>query len=418
MHLNHAYMIPWYESCSVTSIIHLFFRTIDTHPQARFWLFSSIMSEIAPAFNGTVCIVGAGAAGLTAGYTLKQRGIENIIILEASSTLGGRIRKVQDFASFPIDVGAEWIHVAPTILNKITGVPNTSSQIKTFRYDANPYQEWDQGEFVPYNLKVRDYKFVNYTWFDFFNDFIAPSIVNNIIFDSQVQMIDYTTDNGTAKVRIVTQSGNEFECDRVIVTVPLQILKDGDITFIPPLSSERLAALDVALMPPGLKVFLEFTETFYPINFGFAKYDNVKVGDHLYFDATLGQQDTDQHILGLFAMGEPTKDYLNHHTTHDDLRDYILNELDYMFDNKASETFVRLIVQNWTDEPFIRGSYSEYFDRTEIIRAVSLPIDNVVYFAGEAMPADGEWYGYVHGAALSGQKAANSIVKSAGRTLK
>jgi monoamine oxidase len=313
-------------------------------------------------------------------------------------------------------VGGEWIHVAPTILNEITGVPGTSDQINTFLYDANPYQEWDEGEFVPYNLEVTDYKFVNYTWFDFFNDFIAPSIVNDIVFDSQVQTIDYTGD--TAMVRMVTQSGNEFKCDRAIVTVPLQILKDGDITFIPPLSSERIAALDVALMPPGLKVFLEFTETFYPVNFGFAKYytDDVVVGDHLYYDETLGQ-DSDQHILGLFALGEPAEDYLNH-TTQDDLCDYILAELDYMFDDKASDTFVRLIVQNWTDEPFIRGSYSEYFDRTEIIRAVSLPIDDVVYFAGEAMPADGEWYGYVHGAALSGQKAANSIVKSAGRTLK
>jgi monoamine oxidase len=200
---------------------------------------------------------------------------------------------------------------------------------------------------------------------------------------------------------MVTDNGNEFECDRAIVTVPLQILKDGDITFIPPLSSERLAALDVALMPPGLN-----------INFGFAKYytDDVEVGDHLYYDETLGQ-DSDQHILGLFAMGEPAEDYLKH-TTQDDLRDYILTELDDMFDYKASDTFVRLIVQNWTGEPFIRGSYSEYFGRTEIIRAVSLSIDDVVYFAGEAMPADDEWYGYVHGAALSGQKAANSIVSS------
>ena len=368
------------------------------------------MSDTAPAFDGTVCIVGAGAAGLTAGYTLKQRGIDSIIILEASSTLGGRIRKVQDFASFPIDVGGEWIHVAPTILNKITGVPGTSDQIKTILYDANPYQEWDEGEFVPYNLKVSDYKFVNYTWFDFFDDFIVPSVANKIVFDSQVRTIDYTGD--TAMVRMVTNNGKEFECDRAIVTVPLQILKDGDITFIPPFSSERLAALDMALMPPGLKVFLEFTETFYPLSFGFAKYytDDVKVGDHLYYDETLGQE-SEQHILGLFAVGNPAEDYLQH-TTQDDLRDYILTELDDMFDGKASDTFVRMIVQNWSDEPFIRGSYSEYFDRKEIIRAVSLPIDDVVYFAGEAMPANGEWYGYVHGAALSGRKAANAIVRS------
>ena len=56
-----------------------------------------------------VLIIGAGAAGITAGHLLAERGVD-FEILEASSTHGGRVRKVDDFVDFPIDIGGEWIH--------------------------------------------------------------------------------------------------------------------------------------------------------------------------------------------------------------------------------------------------------------------------------------------------------------------
>ncbi len=50
-----------------------------------------------------VVIVGAGVAGLTAGYLLEQSGVE-FEILEARSEYGGRVRKLEGFADFPIDI--------------------------------------------------------------------------------------------------------------------------------------------------------------------------------------------------------------------------------------------------------------------------------------------------------------------------
>jgi len=61
--------------------------------------------ELGP-FNGKVLIIGAGAAGLTAGYLLNQNNID-FEILEASDQFGGRIRIDNDFADFPIPLGAE-----------------------------------------------------------------------------------------------------------------------------------------------------------------------------------------------------------------------------------------------------------------------------------------------------------------------
>ena len=55
-----------------------------------------------------ILIVGAGVAGITAGHILAEHGVD-FEIFEASATYGGRVRKVDDFVDFPIDLGAEWI---------------------------------------------------------------------------------------------------------------------------------------------------------------------------------------------------------------------------------------------------------------------------------------------------------------------
>lgn len=75
-------------------------------------------SKIETSDAGNMIIIGAGAAGLSAGYLLQQQGIE-FQILEASSNYGGRMKRTTEFANFPIPLGAEWIHVKPNILEEI-----------------------------------------------------------------------------------------------------------------------------------------------------------------------------------------------------------------------------------------------------------------------------------------------------------
>lgn len=60
-------------------------------------------------YSGTVTIIGAGAAGLYAGWLLKQAGA-TVKILEATDRIGGRIKELIGFADFPIELGAEEIH--------------------------------------------------------------------------------------------------------------------------------------------------------------------------------------------------------------------------------------------------------------------------------------------------------------------
>ncbi|MEM9076760.1 MAG: NAD(P)-binding protein [Bacteroidota bacterium] len=65
-------------------------------------------------FNGTVLIIGAGAAGMAAGYLLQQLGVAYQIV-EADVSYGGRFRTNTTFTDFPIPLGAEWLHISESV---------------------------------------------------------------------------------------------------------------------------------------------------------------------------------------------------------------------------------------------------------------------------------------------------------------
>lgn len=56
-----------------------------------------------------VIIVGAGVAGLSAGYHLFKNGLKDFLILEARKRIGGRIINIQ-MGNEKVELGAKWIH--------------------------------------------------------------------------------------------------------------------------------------------------------------------------------------------------------------------------------------------------------------------------------------------------------------------
>jgi monoamine oxidase len=362
----------------------------------------------------TILIIGAGAAGLTAAYTLKWAGVEDFKILEASSAYLGRVRKNGTFASdFPIDIGGEWIHLDPSILDTIVDDSECVVDIETTPYKPE-YFWWNGAEISKETVKGNDYKFVNYTWFDFFNDWIAVDVLDKILFDCQVTNIDWAS----SPVNVTCSEGTEFAASQVIITVPIKILQDEDINFNPALPANFVAAYNTPLMAPGLKVFFKFRTAFYPEAFNLESdftQEDLEYGesDRFFYDAAYGQETSD-NILGVVVVGEVAARYVD--LSDEEIVQTFLADLDGVFAGAATENYVESMVQNWNAEPFVRGAYSFYKDQWSAIDTLRMPLNGRLFFAGEAIPIEESDYahGFVHGAALSGRRAAYEAMSAEG----
>lgn len=348
-----------------------------------------------------VLIIGAGAAGLTAGYRLQQRGID-FQILEASSTYGGRMKRNLGFADFPLPMGAEWLHTAPRVFDDIAANPALDVAVQTVGYKHDDiYAFWDGENLTRENLGVQtDRKFLNSSWFDFFDQFIVPPIADYIQFQTPVTAID--TSQGRAVVQ--TSSGEEFTADVVLVTVPLKMLQERRISFVPPLPLSKIEAIDTAVFWEGYKAFLEFEDPFYPA------YTEIQVtpetaGQHSFYDAAYGQN-TQRHILGLFAVGRAARPYLGLSETA--VTRLILRQLDEIFDGRASPRFRKITTLDWSSEPYIGGAYVQDHEDWDRIRQLGRPVGPHLYFAGEAYTT-GENWGAVHNAALAAKRVIDQM---------
>ena len=212
---------------------------------------------------------------------------------------------------------------------------------------------------------------------------------------------------------VVTTSDNTtYEADKVLVTVPIKVLQDELIEFAPTLPSAKVNAINQVYMGDGLKVFIEFSEKFYPDLLSFGNVTSLLTGadDRLYYDAAF-RKDSNRHILGLFTVQSAASMYTNLGSDQA-IIDFVLAELDEIFDNKASETYLNHVIQNWSAEPFVRGSYSYDFDgdTQSIMNTILEPVANKLFFAGEALNLENQ--STVHGASESAYQVIRNMLTS------
>lgn len=352
-------------------------------------------------FQGKVTIIGAGAAGLTAGYLLKQKGID-FQLLEASGRYGGRMKTHTGFADFPISLGAEWLHVKRDIFDEILNNPSIIAGLQTKPYDL-------EKDVVLYKGKNRtlkhfgigvDQKFINSSWLNFFEDYILESVQDNIQFNEQVVFIDYSEQ----KISVKTKS-KSYISDRVILTVPVKLLQQKAITFVPELPLKKQKAIDKIYVWDGFKAFIEFSERFYPTFTAFRLKPEWK-GEKLYYDASYAQK-TKRHILGLFTVGKGTLPYRE--LSDEELIRFILQELDSVFHGQASKTYIKHISQNWNQEAFAQGAYIYDDENWKRIRELGKSVHNRLYFAGDGY-TDGSDWSSVHAAARAAIRAVDEIL--------
>lgn len=405
-------------------------------------------------YDGKVLIVGAGAAGLYAGYILKSLGID-FTILEASSVYGGRMGKLNGFADYAIDTGAQWMHGKNSLIADLVA----SKKIKTTLHDAElsfwfnqqivkslpkdpfifeatnlpdlSFKEYaqQQGFGTEYNNIIEaiagdqgasattlsaywnykeeenwvsgddDYKF-NETYFDVIDRYIAQVVSSKISYNVPITSIDYSTNN-----IVVTDSSNkQHVANKVIITVPIAILKLNEITFKPSLPLQKTTAFSKIGMGPGMKVFLKFNKKFYAAEL----YGGSVCG--AYVDDTLGKT-SNNHVLMAFVMGEQATK-LNALGTDIAITNALLQELDTIYNGQATTHFITSSVQNFTNKPFIKGAYSYSTIGMGNAREIAAqPVDDKLFFAGEAMNTHGH-HQTVHGAIESGYKAVMVLLET------
>jgi monoamine oxidase len=353
----------------------------------------------ASSFNGTtVIIIGAGAAGLFAAYTLEYLGIDYLLLEANANHVGGRAQELNNFVDVPLDLGPEWIHVHPKIRqdlllfdDKVTDevFPYRPDTIRMYRNERLWRRNWMRWFY-------QEYKFRNTTWHSYLQTYVYPYVANRTVLHAEVVTIDSSSSDG---VIVTARDGRMFQGDRVIVASPVSVLQQGDIQFVPEMPDEKRAALDRVDMSAGIKAWIEFDECFYPDWTMFTSSD-----EKLYLNAVF-HKPTKRHVLLLFEVGPTAYSRIDLNDTM--LLQSILDELDDIFDGKASAHYMQHRIQNWSKEPYIKGAYS--FNSYPEEEAMMRPLyNNRVYFCGEYLGQT--QHATVHGAALSGRRVAQQVL--------
>ncbi|MCI4671783.1 MAG: FAD-dependent oxidoreductase [Bacteroidia bacterium] len=334
-------------------------------------------------FDGKVVIIGAGGAGLAAAKILERNNID-YLILEASDRYGGRLKKDITLADFPIDLGAEWIHSNPKVLNIIKGKNGDEIDEELIPYKLNTALNWDGKELKPAKSYLKYFydfmpesKFKNSTWFDFLDQHIAQEVRHKIVYHSPVISVEQTGD----KVFIKTQGGNAYEADKVLITIPIGVLKSNKIKFSPELSPDKQKAIDSISFLTGFKVAMKFSERFYPDLIQCETGYGLKGGEKSYFDMAFGKN-TESNILGFLCAGKAASSYYAL-DSEGEIIEALIEELDQMFDGRASKAFSgEYRLENWGQQEFTQGTWVVApFEKTSNLKALAEPIENKIYFA-------------------------------------
>jgi len=207
-------------------------------------------------------------------------------------------------------------------------------------------------------------------------------------------------------VEVVTEK-EAIAADRVLVTLPLGVLKAGTVQFTPALPAQKLQAIQAIGVGAIHRVVLRFDRCFW-------RDDNQLLG---YASDALGRfiewwnhaAFTGSPILSFWSHGNAARrlDEVGEEAAVEEA----MKCLRAIFTSAVTEP-VASLVTNWNADPFSRGAHSclpvgASYEQLDVLAA---PLDNRLFFAGEATsrrhPAT------VHGTWLSGVREAERIAKA------
>lgn len=414
------------------------------------------------ASHGHVIVVGAGMSGLGAARRLADAGVK-VTVVEARQRIGGRTW-TDTSLGLPIDLGGAWIHgpegnpltdlaeqagaptvetdfedtvvlqdgaaVDPTavdaaggewsrILDDVDGMtadaaPDASLADGFVRTGADfndPLMQWIVAGAIGSEYAA-DPDELSLRWFGSEGEFGGGDL---ILPGGYRQIVDYVARDLTitlgAEVTRITHGGagvtvetaqGVFDADRVIVTVPLGVLKAETIVFDPPLPEAKRQAIQRLGFGLLDKVVLKFDEPFWVDQFD-ARTDMISLAgkDQPVSDLVNGSRFGDTPVLIGLRGGS------NARTREQDSDEQTVAQLVSALRAPAPTGF---LVTRWAADPYARGSYSFLAVGSSPAdqEALAEPVGDRLAFAGEA--TNPEYFATVHGAYLSGLREADRIL--------
>ncbi len=425
----------------------------------------SIIDDVEKS-KAPIIVIGAGVAGLATAKRLMARGFTNIIVLEAQNRIGGRIFTDHSLG-FPVDMGASWIH-GPSNKNPITGIASeakastfitddesllvydvngkaisdskmddyysnysnllkkiasnssNSKSVKTvlqevdkttlddliMQYQFSAYMEFDSGGDIA-NLSSASWdNDENFSGADVVlpngYDEVVNHLAKNIIIEKEtiVQSIDY---QGTELV-LKTNKGDK-KAKYVVCTLPLGVLKSGKISFSPALPNPITNAIANLKVGTINKVALVWDTCFWDKNVQYIGYTSQEKGAYSYF-MNVKKFLPNLNMLMTFGFGNYGESVENQ--TDTEIKNNIMSILKKIYGSTIPQP-KQILVSRWGKDEFAKGSYS-YFNvgaSDSDFKAFETVVDGKLFFAGEH--SNLEYRGTVHGAYLSGLRAADAL---------
>ena len=402
-----------------------------------------------------VAIIGAGAAGLSAAHALQGSGL-SVIVLEARDRAGGRAHTVMAAPGIPFDLGCGWLHSADH--NRFVGVANQLN----FEIDKTlpPWRDRAVGNVFPLEERADFIRSLD-EFFDRaeqaakggrdasadtclepgnrWNPMIdaVSSYINGCELD-QVSILDLDAyedteinwrvrrgygalmaaygascplalncavsliDHSAKQIRIETALGT-LTANKVIVTVPTNLIANETIRFHPALPAKVDAAIG---LPLGLadKVTLALDEPEALPKEGNLRAATMRTAMGTYHLRPFGQPCIEGFFGGRFA--QELED-----AGQGSLAAQSIDEIVALLGNDFRCKLKPLSESRWSHDPFSRGSYSHALPGHAGDRAIlAAPVDGRLFFAGEATSPN--FFSTAHGARDSGERAAGELIGS------
>jgi monoamine oxidase len=229
---------------------------------------------------------------------------------------------------------------------------------------------------------------------------------------NEVRQISWS--RGSVRVEGQTGAGTfALQATRAVITLPLGVLKSGQVRFDPavPTAERGVSAMSMGSVT---RISLLFDQPFWQRlapQLGFLFVRPLRIA------TWWTSQPSETPLLTAWAGGDAAVARLSSNKASGKaaLENTVLEDLATIFSVSMRELRAHLLsshYHDWQSDPFSRGAYS--FAQTGALPAtdaMSQPVDQTLYFAGEHTAQDGHW-GTVHGALASGERAATQLLSA------